>query len=140
MDVLFIGKENIDLYTTLLRSETSRHILRFYDPENLPGGVRVRTGTLGNALSIASELRWYSRRYMDGVLFGLEPGIWATWSFATRLYERSLPLSRSWPHRRRVLIRRELLDRIPAAEVQPSEEEGEAYLIVWCTEEEVEAA
>jgi len=138
MNVLFIGKDGVDLHATLVHSETSRHILRFYRPERVSGGVMIEAGSLGSALSIASELRWYARRYMDRVLFGLAGGTWASWSLARELYDRDVPFSRTWPHRCRYRIAQSLLDQIPAEEVEIAEG-GEAALLVWCTEEEAAA-
>lgn len=56
MNVLLIQPEGVDLYATLLKSETSREVLRFYQPDRLAYGVRVRTASLGSALALVSEL------------------------------------------------------------------------------------
>ena len=69
MNVLLIQPEGVDLYTTLLKSETSRGALRFYQPDRLEYGIRVRTASLGSALALVSELRWYIQRYVEEVLF-----------------------------------------------------------------------
>lgn len=138
MYVLFIGKESVDLQATLLHSETSRHVLRFYRPKRVPGGVMIKTGSLGSALSIASELRWYARRYMERVLFELAEGTWASWDLARELYDRDVAFSRTWPHRCRCRITAHLLDQIPAKEVQDGDGE-EVTLRVWCTEEEADS-
>ena len=78
MNVLLIQPEGVDLYTTLLKSETSRGALRFYQPDRLEYGIRVRTASLGSALALASELRWYVQRYVEEVLFEPEKDIFCT--------------------------------------------------------------
>ncbi|MDD1679737.1 MAG: DUF5804 family protein [Methanomicrobiales archaeon] len=92
MNILFIGKEDVDLFETLKYSETSRTILRFYEPRRCSCGVCLTTSTLGIALSLVSELRWYVRRYMAEVLFELHEGIYGTHTLAREVYERDLPL------------------------------------------------
>lgn len=138
MNVLFVGKGGVDLHATLLHSETSRHVLRFYRPKRVSGGVLIEAGSLGSALSIASELRWYARRYMDRVLFGMGGGTWASWSLVRELYDRDVPFSRTWPHRCRCRIPQDLLDQIAAEEVE-IDAGGEVDILVWCTEEEAAA-
>ncbi|HQC13462.1 MAG TPA: DUF5804 family protein, partial [Methanoregulaceae archaeon] len=69
MNVLFLPREGVELYQELLSSETSRDALRFYRPAERHGGVMVTMASLGSALSLASDLRWYVRRYMRDVLF-----------------------------------------------------------------------
>ena len=69
MNLLLIQKEGIDLFSTLLASETSRDILRFYRPERTDCGVVIPNSTLGGSLSLLSEIRWYIRRYVSSVLF-----------------------------------------------------------------------
>ncbi len=64
-----LQKEGVDLYSVLLLSETSRRALRFYHPERIPAGIVVRISTLGSALSLVADLRWYVRRYMREVFF-----------------------------------------------------------------------
>jgi hypothetical protein len=92
MKVLFIAKEGVDLYETLVSSETSRIILRFYEPVRHSCGVAVFPSTLGIALSLMSELRWYVRRYMADVLFELQDGIYGTYALAREVYERDIRL------------------------------------------------
>ena len=62
MDILFLERSGVNLYETLFSSETSRNALRFYRPQAAAGGVMVTTASLGSALSLVSELRWYIRR------------------------------------------------------------------------------
>ena len=67
MRVMFIQKEGVPLHHTLIASETSRRALRFYQPEKKTWGVEISVTSLGSALSLVSELRWYIRRYMTAV-------------------------------------------------------------------------
>jgi hypothetical protein len=92
MNLLFIAKEGVDLYETLMDSETSRIILRFYAPQRHPCGVRVVASSLGIGLSLVSELRWYVRRYMTEVLFELQDGIYGTYALSREVYERDIRL------------------------------------------------
>ena len=101
MNILLIQRDGIDLHHTLFASETSRMILRFYRPRKKPCGVSISCATLGSALSLVSELRWYIRRYMREALFEWENGIWFTHQLAQDVYyERTAVLGPSWPHRR----------------------------------------
>ena len=59
MNILLVQREGIDLYHTFFASETSRLALRFYHPKKKPCGVLVTLSTLGSALSLVSEMRWY---------------------------------------------------------------------------------
>ncbi|GAA5262632.1 DUF5804 family protein [Methanocalculus sp. MC3] len=92
MRVIFIPKPGIDLYQTFLQSETSRLILRFYAPKRFPGGgVEVPVATLGSGLSLASELRWYIRRYTRVFLMKTGDGHIISLGLAKEIYERNLP-------------------------------------------------
>jgi hypothetical protein len=92
MRVIFIPKPGIDLYQTFLQSETSRLILRFYAPKRFPGGgVEVPVATLGSGLSLASELRWYIRRYTRDFLMKTGDGHIISLGLAKEIYERNLP-------------------------------------------------
>ena len=94
MRVLFIQKEGVPLHHTLIASETSRRALRFYQPEKMPWGVEISVTSLGSALSLVSELRWYIRRYMTAVLFELTPGIFCSHALSRDVhYQRDVKLS-----------------------------------------------
>ncbi|TAJ43819.1 DUF5804 family protein [Methanofollis fontis] len=82
MELLLIGKDGTDLYHTLFSSETSREILRFYRPKRRGFGISVTVISLGAALSLASELRWYIRRYVRLALIEAEPGTYWTLGYA----------------------------------------------------------
>lgn len=96
MKILLIASEGIDLYDTLSASETSRLTLRFYRPERRPCGVAITTGSLGSALSIVSELKWYVRRYVRDVLYELPHGAYATQALADEIYQRDVKIAPTW--------------------------------------------
>jgi hypothetical protein len=115
MNVLFLQRPGVDLYETLLQSETSRNALRFYRPVAVPGGLSVTTATLGSALSLVSELRWYIRRYMEDVLFEFTAGMYCTRHLAREVYyDRSASLEPPWVFRRLYIIHEgKLISRDP---------------------------
>ena len=101
MNILLVQREGVDLYHTLFASETSRLVLRFYHPKKKPCGVSITLSTLGSALSLVSELRWYIRRYVREVLFEVSPGVFCTHRLAQDVYyERMSVLETAWPFRR----------------------------------------
>jgi len=104
MKIFLIEREGTDLYSTLYDSDTSRAMLRFYHPVRNPVGVEILTASLGSALSLVSELRWYIQRYVDEVLLTEDGSVYLTWSLADCVYERGVSLSRPWPHRFRYRI------------------------------------
>jgi len=144
MRVLFIQREGVLLHQTLTASETSRRALRFYHPERKLFGVEISVTSLGSALSLVSELRWYIRRYMAAVLFELIPGTFCSYALARNVhYQRDVKLTEAWEWRKVYVIRGEKVASIevmdPGAVV--SDYAGRygtaAELIeVWCTEEE----
>lgn len=145
MQVIFIPKSGVPLYETLLSSETSRDALRFYQPVQTPSGVRISMATMGGALSLASDLRWYVRRYMYDVLFELPEGIYCTRALAQEIYYgRASILHTRWQFRRSYhmkdghLVSDNLLygRKGRSGQESPVQAEGHMILEVWCTEEE----
>ncbi len=142
MNVLLIQPEGVDLYTTLLNSETSRDALRFYRPDRLEYGIRIRTASLGSALALVSELRWYIQRYVDEVLFEPEEGIYCSFNLARQIYERDVKPTSPWRYRCLYRISDHPVEIIRmAAGTTPrayADRTGSAdtVLEVWCTEEE----
>ncbi|WAI01020.1 DUF5804 family protein [Methanogenium organophilum] len=96
MKVLLIQKEGVDLHSTLLASETSREVLRFYHPKKTDWGVCIEASTLGSALSVVSELKWYIQRYVSQPLCLLSNGIICTPAYAGIIYEREGSVHDSW--------------------------------------------
>jgi hypothetical protein len=146
MNILLIQREGIDLHHTLFASETSRLALRFYHPKKIPSGVYISVATLGSALSLVSELRWYIRRYVRETLFEVENGIFCTQSLAQDIYyERTATLEKPWTFRRLYgFSQGRLTHRLvmsPGSTAQDYERDlprTDTTIEVWCTEDEVE--
>jgi len=146
MNILFLQREGTDLHHVLFSSETSRLALRFYHPKKMACGMYVSVSTLGSALSLVAELRWYTRRYVREVLFEIERGIFCTHQLAQDVYyERAVVLGASWKFRRIYGFRMGHLESavvmtpgsIPA-EYQQDIIGVDTIIEVWCREDEVE--
>ncbi|WP_298668119.1 DUF5804 family protein [uncultured Methanofollis sp.] len=105
MHLLLIAREGVDLNTTLFASETSREILRFYRPEKRSYGISIRVISLGAALSLAAELRWYLRRYVALTLFEMAPRRFCTLAYAHAIEEREVDPDTPPTDRRYLVIR-----------------------------------
>jgi len=90
MRLILVQRDGTDLYTTFFASETSREILRFYRPQTEQYGVSVRVISLGAALSLAAELRWYLKRYVVLALFEMTPGRACTLPYARAIEQRAV--------------------------------------------------
>ena len=145
MNILLIQREGIDLHTTLFSSETSRMVLRFYHPKRKPCGVYLTVSTLGSALSLVKELRWYIRRYMREALFEVSKGIYCTHPLAQDVYyERTAVLGSTWPFRKLYGFREgKLISQVIMEPGSTIEEYHQEYagvdqsIVVWCTEDEL---
>jgi len=143
MNVFFLQREGINLYHTLYASETSRNALRFYHPEERPGGVVIPIESLVSGLSIAGELRWYIRRYMQDVLFEFPGGNYCTLALSKQIYyDREIKPEEDWPFRRLYVIRHghlvsaePIVQGIPCGNTTAFSPEITRF-VVWCTEEE----
>ncbi|KQC03087.1 MAG: hypothetical protein APR53_06075 [Methanoculleus sp. SDB] len=105
MNILLLQREGIDLHRTLLTSETSRNILRFYRPRDTGYGVLVESSSLGGSLSLVSELKWYVRRYVACVLFEFSGHRYCTQQLAQEVYEREIRLQDPWPFKKLIGVR-----------------------------------
>ena len=147
MNILLIQREGVDLHHTFFASETSRMALRFYQPKKRSCGVYITVSTLGSALSLVSELRWYIRRYVRDVLFEVSPGIFCTHLLAQDVYyERTSVLGPTWPFRRLCGFRQgKLISTVLMSPGSTVEEYHQEYIGVdktieiWCMEDELEA-
>lgn len=128
MRLILVERDGIDLYTTFFASETSREILRFYRPQKEPYGVSVRVISLGAALALAAELRWYLKRYVALALFETAPGRACTLPYARAIEQREVDPDR--PPDRRVFIEfvdgRPVVTRGPGGDLEVWALEGEA--------------
>lgn len=146
MNILLVQKEGVDLHTTLAASETSRMALRFYHPEKLPCGVSISCASLGSALSLVKELRWYIRRYVREPLFAFGPGIYFTHQLAQDVYyERTAVLGPKWKFRKVYSFKNgKLISSVPMSPGSRPEEYHQEYIgadhsiEIWCTEDDVE--
>jgi hypothetical protein len=146
MNILLLQREGTDLHHTLFASETSRLILRFYHPKKLPCGVYITVTSLGSALSLVSELRWYLRRYVREALFEVAPGVFCTNTLAQDVYyERAVILEQPWAFRRLYgFSKGKLVSQVVMSPGSTGEEYHQEVIgvdttiEVWCTEEEVE--
>jgi len=143
MNVFFLQREGVRLHHTLSASETSRNVLRFYHPKEWPGGVIIPIESLVGGLSIAGELRWYIRRYMQDVLFEFPGGNYCTLALARQIYyDREIKPEEEWPFRRLYVIRNGRL--ISTDPVTPGVADGDMTVfspdlirfVVWSTEQE----
>jgi hypothetical protein len=143
MNIFFLQREGIDLHHTLYASETSREALRFYHPKERSGGVIIPIESLVSGLSIAGELRWYIRRYMQDVLFEFPGRNYCTLAFARQVYyDREIKPEEDWPFRRLYVIRNGHLvsaEPIPQGITggdTPVFSPGLTRFVVWSTEQE----
>ncbi len=106
MQVICIAKEGVNLYQTLMDSETSRHILRFYRPADMKYGVSATVSAVSSALALLSELRWYLLRYTAATLIeDTEHGVYLTRELAGKVYEeRSIQLGETWEFSYRLAV------------------------------------
>jgi hypothetical protein len=147
VNILLIQREGVDLHHTFFASETSRMALRFYHPRKVSCGVYITVSTLGSALSLVSELRWYIRRYVRDVLFEVSPGVFCTHLLAQDVYyERTSVLGPAWPFRRLCgFCQGKLISTVMMSPGSTIEEYHQEYIGVdkaieiWCMEDELEA-
>ncbi len=146
MNILLIQREGVDLHHTLFESETSRMALRFYHPHKRSCGVYISCASLGSALSLVKDHRWYLRRYVREPLFELESGIFITHQLAQDIYyERTAVLGPAWKHRKLYSFRAgKLVSSVPMSPGSTPEEYHQEYIgadhsiEIWCTEDDVE--
>ena len=146
MKILVLQKEAIDLHHTLFTSETSRMVLRFYHPKKKPCGVLITTTSLGSAMSLVAELRWYIRRYAKEPLFEVAEGVYCTHQMAQDIYyERVTVLGTTWSYRRLYGFKDgKLISTVIMSPGSTIDEYHQEYagvdkaIEIWCTEDEVE--
>jgi hypothetical protein len=143
MNVFFLQRGGTNLFHTLLASETSRRVLRFYHPEMRSGGVTLSMASLGSGLALAGELRWYIRRYMQDVLFEVSDKVYCTLALAREVYyDRESTIDKDWPFRRLYVIRDGyLVSADPLMTRETADDTGAgpdniSRFIVLCTEQE----
>jgi hypothetical protein len=136
MDLLLFQREDISLLRVLLESETSRGVIRFYHPIAREWGIEISLTSLGSALALVSELRWYIRRYVGAVLFSVGDALYCTPAVARRIYdERELVELTGWPYRKRFHVAGSRLREGPG----PAGDPGRTFEVL-CTEDEYSGA
>ena len=146
MNILLIQRDGTDLHHTLFSSETSRMALRFYRPQKKPCGVSLSCATLGSALSLVAELRWYIRRYVREPLFEFQQGIYFTHQLAQDVYyERTAVLGPGWKYRKLYSFKNgKLVSSVPMSPESTPDEYHQEYIgadhsiEIWCTQDDVE--
>ena len=146
MNILLIQRDGTDLHHTLFSSETSRMALRFYHPQKRPCGVSITCATLGSALSLVKELRWYIRRYVREPLFEFQKVIYFTHQLAQDVYyERTAILGPGWKYRKLYSFKNgKIISSVPMSPKSTPEEYHQEYIgtdssiEIWCTEDDVE--
>jgi hypothetical protein len=146
MNVLLVQREGVDLHTTLLSSDTSRAILRFYRPKKRGYGVVVTSSSLGSILSLISELNWYIRRYVAEVLIEVATDQYCTAELAHEIYQRNESFHEPWEFRRLIVIGDDtalcsewMEPGRTKEELVPEYEDSALVLEVRCTKREFEA-
>ena len=137
MDIICIAKPGVHLSETLLASETSRHILRFYRPQDTGWGIKITESTVSNGLALLSELRWYIMRYMEDVIIeDVRFGVYLTRSLAKAAYEdRSVTLTEGWEHMYRAAILEDG-SMLPVPAGMDTPQGTRLSFLVWCMAEE----
>mgnify|MGYP007070682515 CR=1 FL=1 len=97
MNLLIFSRPGIRLYQELRRSETAWNALRFYGPVETPVGIIVEVSSLSAALSLASDLKYFIRKFGSDYLFEIAPGMYCTPSVARSRYLEREPHADPWP-------------------------------------------
>ena len=120
-------------------------VLCFYRPRKKPCGVYITVSTLGSALSLVAELKWYLRRYVRETLFEVTKGTYCTHLLAQDVYyERTTTLGPEWLFRKLYGFRDgKLISQVIMSPGSVVEEYHQEYagvdqsIEIWCTEEEL---
>ena len=100
MNVLLVSKPGISLIRSLRESETAWDAIRFYGPVGISIGVYIPVSTLAGAISLASDLKYFLRKYTTDHLFLYHPGVYFTAALArSRYLTRDNGVTPDWPYR-----------------------------------------
>ena len=145
MNVLLITKPGILLYNILRESKTGWYAIRFYEPIEESYGVFIRIPSLGNAISLTFDLKYYIKRYVSEVLYQIKCNIFCTSSLARmRYHDRTLIFSSPWTYRikytiyKNGTIKKELLISSDSGVAKNSFLTGDRQIEVWCSKYEWE--
>nr|WP_319537968.1 hypothetical protein [uncultured Methanospirillum sp.] len=159
MNLLLISKPGIPLLRSLRESETAWDAIRFYGPVGLSIGVYIPVSTLAGALSLASDLRYFLKKYTSDHLFQIKPGVYYTAALTrSRYLSRDDDVSEDWPFKliywvenlgKVIRVRKEEwnIEEMLYQTSEPGEEDTKqddvditcGYLLeIWCTKPEFE--
>lgn len=100
MNLLLISRPGIPLLRSLKESDTAWDAIKFYGPIGLSIGVYIPVSTLAGALSLASDLKFFIRKYTSYHLFQIRPGVYYTSALTrSRYLTRDNDLTEDWPYR-----------------------------------------
>ncbi|HWQ67602.1 MAG TPA: hypothetical protein VN372_12140 [Methanospirillum sp.] len=160
MNILLISRPEISLYRELRQSETAWDAIRFYDPIIVPMGVFIPVSTFAGAITLASDLRYFLRKYTVDHLFQLRQSIYCTAGLSrSRYLNRDCGVTKDWQYRmmywfdgRGILSRyrsedwnsEEIICDMPIEEekrdrLDLQEPQGGHLIQVWCTKPEYES-
>ncbi len=100
MNVLLVSKPGISLIRSLRESETAWNAIRFYGPIGISVGVYIPVSTFAGAVSLASDLKYFLRKYTADHLFHYQPGVFFTSALVrSRYLTRDSGVTSEWPYR-----------------------------------------
>lgn len=142
MNLLIVSRPGIRIFYELRRSETAWHALKFYRPIEIPIGIYITLSSLSAALSLASDLKYFIRKYGADHLFEIKPGIFCTASVAKSRYLTRDDLPVPWPWR--ILIHTDCEGSLSRFNELPKEglprsggkTKGDYLITALCSEEE----
>lgn len=143
MNLLIISRPGTRIFEELRRSETAWHALRFYNPVEISVGIWIPVNSLSSALSLASDLKYFIRKYGTDQFFGISPGTYCTLAVAKTRYltRESPPVAKPWPWKfwYRVTSDGEISRRYhpPGQDAGSEEIKKSGYIFeIWCNEQE----
>jgi hypothetical protein len=107
MNLLIFSRPGIKLYRELRHSETAWNALRFYDPIENAVGVMIPVSSLSAALSLASDLKYFIRKYGSEYLFETNSRVYCTPSVARSRYLEREPSVTPWPWKIWYIVRQD---------------------------------
>ena len=97
MNLLIFSRPGIRIFQELRSSETAWNALRFYEHKEIPVGVVFQVSSLSASISLASDLKYFIRRYGADHLFEIFSGVYCTPSVAISRYVIRQPPIEPWP-------------------------------------------
>ena len=97
MNLLIFSRPGVRIYQELRSSETAWNALRFYEHLEISVGITIRISSLSAALSLASDLKYFVRRYGADHLFEITPGVYCTPAVVNSWYVTRQPVVDPWP-------------------------------------------